>query len=148
MAGKLIDCHSMENNFFWPIRVYYEDTDAGGVVYHANYLKFFERARTEYLRQLGFEQDALRSSAGVLFLVKSIHLDYVKSAYFNELLTVSTRLEEIKRASFSFSQTLHRTVPDGEVLCSAHVRVACVSAQGNRPTAIPEPLLERVKDAR
>ena len=92
------------NGFGWPVRVYYEDTDAGGVVYYANYLRFLERARTEWLRALGFEQDALARDAGVIFAVRRVEVDYLKPARFNDALTVHARIAERGRASLVFAQ--------------------------------------------
>lgn len=126
-------------NFIWSVRVYYEDTDAGGVVYHANYLKFFERARAEMLRSLGHEQDQLKADVGIIFVVRSVQIDYLHSALFNELLQVHSKMIETKKVSFTFSQQINR---DNEVLCTSITRVACVDAQTMRPKAIPEYLLE------
>lgn len=135
-----------ETGFFWPVRVYYEDTDAGGVVYYANYLKFFERARTERLRVLGFEQDRLRASEGVLFAVKSVQADYLKPAKFNDLLRVTAEVTDLRRASLTFSQEIRRDDNAGERLCEAVIRIVCLTADGLRPTAIPDFLLQRIKD--
>jgi acyl-CoA thioester hydrolase len=129
--------------FVWPIRVYYEDTDAGGVVYYANYLKFFERARTEMLRSYGFEQDELIASAGVIFAVRSVHADYLSPARFNEYLSVQSTVTEIKKVSLTFAQTITR----GHVnCCTASIRIACLDAHSLRPRAIPENLLEQLKN--
>jgi acyl-CoA thioester hydrolase len=128
--------------FVWPVRVYYEDTDAGGVVYYANYLKFFERARTEMLRSLGFEQDELVVSAGVIFAVRSVQVDYLSPARFNELLSVQSTVNEIKKVSLTFGQLITRG--DSE-LCTATIRIACLDAQTLRPKAIPENLLTHFK---
>jgi acyl-CoA thioester hydrolase len=125
--------------FTFPIRVYYEDTDAGGVVYHANYLKFFERARTEMLRAFGYEQDWLRVNAGIIFVVRSLQIDYLRPALFNDFLQVSAVVIESKKASFTFSQHLNR---GDEVLSSGVVRIACLDADTLRPKAIPDYLLE------
>jgi acyl-CoA thioester hydrolase len=125
--------------FNWSVRIYYEDTDAGGVVYHANYLKFFERARAEMLRANGHELDRLKEDAGVMFVVRSVKIDYLRPAMFNELLLVSSDITETKKASFTFSQQISR---DKEVLCTCIVRVACLDAHTLRPKAIPEFLLE------
>jgi acyl-CoA thioester hydrolase len=125
-------------NFLWPIRVYYEDTDAGGVVFHANYLKFFERARTEMLRAMGYEQDKLIATAGILFAVRSVQVDYLSPARFNELITVSAAVSEAKKASLIFEQVITR----GEaILCKGNIRIACVDAATLRPKAIPEHLI-------
>jgi acyl-CoA thioester hydrolase len=126
-------------NFTFPIRVYYEDTDAGGVVYHANYLKFFERARTEMLRALGYEHDVLKTHAGIIFVVRSLQIDYLRPALFNELLQVRSDIIETKKASFTFSQQINR---GDESLCKGVVRIACLDAHTLRPKAIPDYLLE------
>ncbi|SJM91257.1 acyl-CoA thioesterase [Crenothrix polyspora] len=129
--------------FVWPIRVYYEDTDAGGVVYHTNYIKFFERARTEMLRSMGFEQDELVTNAGVIFAVRSVQVDYLSPARFNEYLSVQSSVTEIKKVSLSFAQTITR----GSVeCCTANIRIACLDAHSLRPKAIPENLLEQLKN--
>jgi acyl-CoA thioester hydrolase len=135
-----------QTRFFWPVRVYYEDTDAGGVVYYANYLKFFERARTERLRALGYEQDELRIREGILFAVKSVRVDYLKPARFNEALLVTAEVREIKRASLLFAQEIRRGGASGEKVCEAVVRVVCLTQGDMRPTAIPDYLLQRIKD--
>lgn len=135
---------SDQTGFRWPVRVYYEDTDAGGVVYHASYLRFFERARTEFLRSLGFEQDELRTRHGILFAVRSMQIDYVKAARFNEVLWVSAQVEQLKSASLSFKQLAMRQ--DDQLVCEARVRVVCLVAETLRPTAIPDLLLQRLKN--
>ncbi len=130
----------MKNDFVMSVRVYYEDTDAGGVVYHANYLNFFERARTEMLRELGFEQDQLRDDYGIIFAVRAMQIDYLRPARFNDLLHVSAAIVELKKASLVFEQT----IKNGDVnLCTCHCRVACVDAHKMQPTAIPDFLLKQ-----
>jgi acyl-CoA thioester hydrolase len=128
-------------NFIWPVRVYYEDTDAGGVVYHANYLKFFERARTEQLRAMGYEQDALIITEGVIFVVRSVQVDYLSPARFNEQLQVSAKVSQAKKASLTFEQTITR---DNDVLCNSIIRIACLDAQTMRPKAIPGTLFKAI----
>ncbi|HHJ17317.1 MAG TPA: tol-pal system-associated acyl-CoA thioesterase [Gammaproteobacteria bacterium] len=123
--------------FVWPVRVYYEDTDSGGVVYYANYLKFMERARTECLRALGFEQDRLRQDQGVLFTVHSVQVDFIRPARFNDALEVSADICEQRRASLTFSQQVRRS-GESEVLCSGHIRIACVDAVSFKPVPIPD----------
>ncbi|WP_406666730.1 tol-pal system-associated acyl-CoA thioesterase [Gallaecimonas sp. GXIMD1310] len=118
----------------WPVRIYYEDTDAGGIVYHANYLKFFERARTEWLRQLGVEQDGLLAM-DVAFVVRSVKMENHLPARFNELLQVVSQVVQLKRASLVFHQQLLRE--GGQLLCEADVRVACVDLKKGKATAIP-----------
>ncbi len=127
--------------FSWPVRVYYEDTDAGGVVFYANYLKFFERARTEMLRSLGFEQDLLRDELGILFVVRSVTVDYLKPARFNELIDVNARISEYKKTSLIFEQTIYR---QQDVLCTANVRIACLDAQTMKPKPIPNLILQQL----
>ncbi len=146
---------SMKNNefhaFTFPLRVYYEDTDAGGVVYHSNYLNFMERARTELLRELGYDQDVLQKQLGILFVVRSIQLDYRKAARFNDRLQVITSAVKVAGASVIFQQDIHRLLcnsrsnssydpqqhVEGEHLTTATVKVACVDAQSFKPKAIP-----------
>ena len=110
-------------NFVWPVRVYYEDTDSGGVVYYANYLKFMERARTEYLRHLGYEQDELIKNENIIFAVRTINVDYHKPARFNEQLEVSARVIECKKASMLFEQVICRK-QDSQLLSSGTNRIA------------------------
>jgi len=129
-------------SFIWPVRVYYEDTDAGGVVYHANYLKFFERARTEMLRAMGYEQDELLAKKGILFVVRSVQVDYLKPARFNEQLQVSAEVIMAKNASLAFEQEITR---GNDVLCKSIIRIACLDAGTMRPKAIPKYLLEQLK---
>ena len=131
-----------KEKFIWPVRVYYEDTDAGGVVFYANYLKFFERARTEMLRAMGHEQDQLIINEGIIFVVRSVHVDYLRPARFNELLQVSAEVCLAKKASITFEQKIKR---GDEVLCEGIIRIACLDAQTMRPKAIPENLLEQIK---
>jgi acyl-CoA thioester hydrolase len=128
-------------HFDWPVRVYWEDTDAGGVVYYANYLKFLERARTEWLTAIGLEQDRLANDAGVLFVVRRVEADYLRPARFNDRLLVRSRLEELGRASMVMAQEVLR---GSERLFSARVQVACVEPAGFRPTRIPSFVTERM----
>jgi acyl-CoA thioester hydrolase len=128
-----------------PIRVYFEDTDAGGVVYHARYLNFMERARTEWLRGLGFEQDSLRDDHGVVFVVSRMEIDFLSAARFNEQLLVHTVLNQHKRVSMLFEQKIEK---DLKILCQAKVRIACVEAQSFKPSAIPQPIMEALSHAK
>ncbi|GAA5188522.1 tol-pal system-associated acyl-CoA thioesterase [Ferrimonas gelatinilytica] len=116
------------------MRVYYSDTDAGGVVYHANYLNFFEHARTEMLRQAGFEQDDLMAN-GVVFVVRQMLIDFLYPARFNQSLTVVSELQQIAGASMAFQQSLQDE--QGRVYCQAQVKVGCLNAQTFRPVRIP-----------
>lgn len=126
--------------FSWPVRVYYEDTDLGGVVYHANYLRFMERARTEWLRALGFEQDALRDRLGIQFVVVEAKLAFRRPARFNDELTVTTVIREIGRASIVFDQVIRSVTADTEV-CTSEIRVACIDRQDFKPKSLPRELL-------
>jgi acyl-CoA thioester hydrolase len=127
--------------FNWPVRVYYEDTDAGGVVFYANYLKFFERARTEMLRSLGFEQDSLMTEQNLIFVVRSVKVDYLKPARFNELLNASAKIIEYKKTNFTFEQSITR---QQDLLCTGEVRIACLDAQSMKPKLIPSAILEHL----
>ena len=129
--------------FIWPVRVYYEDTDAGGVVFYANYLKFFERARTEMLRAMGYEQDQLIVNEGIIFVVRSVQVDYLSPARFNEQIQVSAEVTLAKKASLTFEQLITR---GDDVLCKSIIRIACLDAKTMRPKAIPENLLELLKN--
>ena len=131
-------------DFCWPVRVYYEDTDSGGVVYHANYLRFMERARTEWLRRLGFEQDALIRDRGILFAVRSASLEYLQPARLNDLLEVSVRLCERRRASLVFEQAVSRGGDAEHPLCTGSIRIACLEAASFRSTPIPEFILKEM----
>lgn len=125
----------MPNEFHLAVRVYYEDTDAGGVVYHANYLCFMERARTEWLREQGHEQDVLRAR-GLIFIVRRAALEYLKPARFNDLLDVSVAVKEYRGASLDLQQRI--TNQNGETICEGEIRVACVDAETLRPCPIPK----------
>ncbi|MGB0836100.1 MAG: tol-pal system-associated acyl-CoA thioesterase [Psychrobium sp.] len=130
--------------FEFPVRVYYEDTDAGGVVYHSNYLNFYERARTEFLRSLGFEQDVLLEQ-GLAFVVRRCELDYLVAARFNDQLVVTVEIEQLKRASVVFKQKI--STIDGNLLSSAQVVVVCVALEAMKPTAIPSHILKELQRA-
>ncbi|MDQ2068511.1 tol-pal system-associated acyl-CoA thioesterase [Natronospira bacteriovora] len=127
----------MTDTFEWPVRVYYEDTDVGGVVFYANYLKFMERARTEWLRSRGFEQDVLIREQGVLFAVASAEIRYRAPARFNDLLHVTARVTDKGRSRMSFEQTVYRPADDRH-LTDGLIRVACLDAETFRPRPIPE----------
>jgi len=131
--------------FTWPVRVYYEDTDAGGVVYHANYIRFMERARTEFLRHLGFELTVLEREQRLIFAVRGLSVDYRRPARLNDWLEVSVDLEAVRSASLLFGQEVRR---DGELLCDARVRVASLTADTFRPMALPDFMLDRLDGAR
>ena len=130
--------------FSWPVRVYYEDTDSGGVVYYANYLKFFERARTECLRRWGYEQDILREESGILFAVSNLTISYDKPAVFNDELEIKTSILKLGRASILFDQEIVRS-DNGEHLCKAQVKIACLNAERFSAQAIPEEIINKIK---
>lgn len=132
------------NTFLWPVRVYYEDTDSGGVVYYANYLKFMERARTEWLRNMGLEQDELIARDAVIFAVRSVQVDYLLPARFNEALTVSVEVLEQGRASLIFAQKIQRN-NDETVLCQGQIKLACLDSDSFKPRALPASLLNELK---
>jgi acyl-CoA thioester hydrolase len=132
-----------ESGFSLPVRVYYEDTDSGGMVYYANYLKFMERTRTEWLRSLGFEQDVLREHEAVIFAVRRAEIDYRKPALFNDLLTVTADLSGNGKASLDFEHRIVREA-DGVLCCSALVKVACLNEVTLRPQRIPDNLLAEI----
>ncbi len=128
------------DEFSFPVRVYYEDTDAGGVVYHANYLRFMERARTEWLRWLGFSQRELRERLGVGFVVRAARIDYRAPARFDDELSVISQVERAGRTSLGFAQRILR--PDDETLiCEAEIGIVCVDVARFRPTALPDEIL-------
>lgn len=131
------------SEFSWPVRVYYEDTDSGGVVYYANYLKFMERARSEWLRSLGFEQDALMREEGVIFAVRSVTLDFLQPARFNQLLHVTVKLIAQGRASLIFEQQV-RDSASAAALCSGRVKLACLDGALFKARAIPKTILGRL----
>lgn len=126
--------------FDWPVQVYYEDTDAGGVVYHSQYLNFMERARTEFLRGIGFSQTALKDDLGILFVVRDIQIRFRKPAKFDDALNVHTKLVNVGRSLLAFEQNIHR----GDAhLIAAKVEVVCIAAASFKPTSIPQVMLSK-----
>jgi acyl-CoA thioester hydrolase len=132
------------SDFIWPVRVYWEDTDGGGVVYHANYLRFFERARTEWLRARGHVQSEIAATLGVLFALTELHITYRRPARLDDLLAISCEPTLAGAASMAFSQRMHRGTAAGELLAEATVRVACVSATTFRPRRLPAALVKEL----
>jgi acyl-CoA thioester hydrolase len=128
--------------FNWNVRVYYEDTDAAGVVYYANYLRFFERARTEWLRQIGVSQDKFAAETGLRFVVRRATLDFLAAARLDDLLRISVRVSKLARASLEIEQAASR---EGRTLCAATVQVACIRESDFRPVPIPSTLRERMQ---
>lgn len=129
-------------SFSIPVRVYYEDTDAGGVVYYANYLKFMERARTEWLRGLGFEQDALSTQEGVIFAVRAVKVEFLKPGRFNDLLRATVSMTRRGGASLTFAQAVQR---HATTLCEAEIKVACLDAVAFVPRPIPRRILSQLE---
>ena len=125
--------------FSWPIRVYWEDTDAGGVVYHASYLRFLERARSEWLRAQGIDQTRVRAEHGIVFVVRDLSIEFLQAAKLDDELDVELVTVERRSASMTFAQRILRRVK-GDVVASARVRVACVAAVDFKPCRIPEVL--------
>ena len=141
--------NKFSREFSWPIRVYYEDTDSGGVVYYANYLKFMERARTEFLRNSGFEQNQLKQEQGILFAVHSLSIQYIKPAVFNDELMVTTKITALGKASLTFNQSIQRVSEDrlseNTLICDAEVKIACLDAEQFSPVVMPKEILNRVE---
>jgi acyl-CoA thioester hydrolase len=129
------------NTLHWPARVYYEDTDAGGVVYHANYLRFLERARTEWFRAHGYLLSELAADPGVLFVVAELNVRYKRPARLDDLLVTSCEAARDGAATVVFGQQIRRGREDGELLLEATVRAACVDAGNFRPRRLPPRIL-------
>ena len=127
--------------FALPVRVYFQDTDAGGVVYHASYVNFMERARTEWLRTNGYSNAGLMKEFGVVFVVRSLKLDYLKPALLDDLLSVTAQIKEIGRSRLNLLQSVLR---GNELLTEAEVHLVCVSLQGFKPVSVPEALRGRL----
>jgi acyl-CoA thioester hydrolase len=124
-------------DFRWPVRVYWEDTDAGGVVFYANYLKFFERARTEWLRSLGIEQQALKDRTGAVFVVEETSVKYRRPARLDDELAVTVTLDNLGRSSLTLSQQSWR---GSDLLVEGRIRIACVDVTRFRPRRLPDEL--------
>ena len=130
--------------YSFPVRVYFENTDAGGVVYHGEYLKFMERARTEWLRHLGFDHQALARDHRIVFVVTAAAIDFTRPARLDDTLAVSVRLESLGKARCVFAQEIRR---DDEVLVRARITVACVAGEHFKPTEIPQALRKKMESA-
>ena len=129
--------------FVCPVRVYWEDTDAGGIVYHASYLKFMERARTEWLRALGCDQARMRARDRVQLVVARASIEFRRPGLFDDLLEVDVRMLKLRRASVELAQHVRNT--GGELLCRAEVRIACIDAVTLRPRPIPPSLQQELE---
>lgn len=132
----------MLNQFDWKIRVYYEDTDTGGIVYYANYLKFFERARTEWLRAAGISQQVMVATHARMFVVKGTAVEYHNPARLDDELRLTVVVEKLGRASVVFAQEAWR---GAQLLASGTIKVGCVDTQTLRPSAIPDEVLLRIQ---
>ena len=130
--------------YSFPVRVYYESTDAGGVVYHGEYFKFLERARTEWLRHLGFDHQGLARDHGLVLVVTSLAIDFMKPARLDDTLAVSVRLESLGKVRCVFAQEIRR---DDELLVKARVTVASLATEGFKPVEIPEALRRKMEAA-
>lgn len=142
----------MSEAFSWPVRVYYEDTDAGGIVFYANYLKFFERARTEWLRAAGIAQQSLAEEERRMFVVKSTAIDYHAPAKLDDCLVITVEIEKLGRVSVDFLQHAWRVADGGDhsdkrLLCSGHIRVGCVDAESLRPAPMPDDVSARLRNS-
>jgi acyl-CoA thioester hydrolase len=129
--------------FSLPVRVYFQDTDAGGVVYHASYVNFMERARTEWLRGFGFSNAGLMKELGVVFVVRSLKLDYLKPALLDDMLDVSVQLKAIGRSRVTLHQIMKR---DDEVLVEAEIHLVSIALETFKPVSVPDVLREQWKD--
>ena len=145
-SGEMIKTYDEPPNFSWPIRIYYEDTDTGGIVFYANYIKFFERARTEWLRAADVGQYALAQTHGVMFVVKSTAVDYHAPAKLDDELKLTVVVERLGRASVQFLQEAWR-ISGGEakLLATGRVKVGCVDTTAFRPSAIPDEILKKIR---
>ena len=129
----------MGKEFIWQVRAYYEDTDAGGVIFYANYLRFMERARTEWLRNIGFEHKQLIDKYKLLFAVKNLTIDYINPGYLDNLLTITSKLLDNRGASLSFQQNIKNE--NDELLSQAEVKLVCIHAKTLKVSPMPEELL-------
>jgi acyl-CoA thioester hydrolase len=132
--------------FAIPVRIYWEDTDAGGIVYYANYFKFMERARTEWLRARGVEQEQFREEQKRLFVVVDVEAHFRRPARYGELLHVTCEIAEAARASLTFKQEIFKAGAGGELLLDGRVRVACLDADNFRPRPLPDRLLQETDE--
>lgn len=132
----------METVFAHPVRIYYQDTDTGGVVYHASYLNFMERARYEWLRELGFTVDTMIRSHQMIFLIRSLSIEYFKPAVLDDLLGVTVKVMEVGRSRITLQQQILR---EQSTLASATVHAVCVGAETLKPISIPAPLRQKIE---
>ena len=142
----MVEIKKVTGEFVLPIRVYYEDTDFAGIVYYANYLKFMERGRTEFLRSFGIEQDVFREKTNCVFVVRHANIDFCRAARFNDQLLVKTRVKTKKKASIVFDQRVEQYLEEGsdKLICAADITIACINADSFRPAKIPDYLVEAI----
>lgn len=133
-----------ENIFLWPVRIYYEDTDSGGVVYYANYLKFMERCRTEWLRTVGINQTELIAKNTVILAVRSVQIDYLFPARFNDEIVVSNEIIKKGKASFVVQQHIKK---EEQVICQAIIKIACLNSDNFKPVVMPTQLFNQIQKA-
>jgi acyl-CoA thioester hydrolase len=134
--------NDMPTAFDWTVRIYYEDTDAGGIVFYANYLKFFERARTEWLRAVGIGQQELLDAEGAAFVVRNASVDYVAPARLDDEIKLTTTIQKLGRASVHFFQQAWR---GEQLLTTANVKVGCVDAKTMRPRSLPDAVAAKMR---
>lgn len=132
----------MQKSVNYPYRIYYEDTDSGGVVYYANYLKFFERARTDFFRDKNIIQSDLAKNSDIVFVVKNCAINYIKPAKLDDIIETSVIMEELKSASIKITQEIKR---DGERLCQFSATIACVNSKSFKPTRIPKNIIKNLQ---
>lgn len=140
--------NDQDKPYAWPVRVYYEDTDSGGVVYYANYLKFMERARTEWLRAHGFEQTDLARNHGMIFVVRDVQITYLRPALFDDLLRVTVAVHGTGRSWIGFTQTVEHAPEQRkavEVLARAQVKIVCVKQSSFKPVEIPDIIRQKME---
>ncbi len=130
------------DEFIYPVSVYYQDTDAGGGVYHGSYLRFMERARTEWLRHIGYEQQRLMDESNIIFMVRHAEIDYLAPARLDDKLIIHNRLIQLGKASFTYQQNIQL---DGVIICQGMIKIACVSTVKERPTAIPTKIFQALQ---
>lgn len=136
----------MPDTFRFPVRVYFEDTDSGGVVYYANYLKFYERTRSEWLRTLGISQQSLAQERQILFVVRNVNVNYHRSAVLDDALSVTLDVAKVRGASIEFEQKVIRDA-DGALCSSCRVTIVCVDGRKMKPAAFPKDILEKFQTA-
>lgn len=132
--------------FHWPARIYYEDTDASGVVYHANYLRYFERCRTEWLRAIGFSQEKLKNELAIAFTIADLSVKYLVPARLDDEIEIRLSVAHVGRASLRFAQSIRR-VADDATLATGEFRAACVDMRGFKPCAVPPAVLKEIQRA-